>query len=419
MNRFFLSAAALLLGVGCAEHPNPVSVGTGIVGSSLSRLAADSQNDWVMTPEGWFLRECVHEIPNGASLDPDGVVHKDGKTYTIPQCPYMGSLARQGAPTPSNPQGSLIEFAYDSTGHSFEQINALWAVPPKPPSLYVSPMVFYAWPGLESGITSGNVLQPVMEYGYDGIGGGNYWYMRAWQCALGTGNCNYSSAAAVDDSDVISGIVKLTGCAGSTCRWDVRATDWTKNGQVLVDDTFPDGNPPGYYWAYGGAMEGTQLLSCSDYPPNGVFFVGIGMVLVGDSVRSHPNWHRGVYGSGCELHVIAESTYVSLYDTVANVQPPGSPPESVTVTIAGPSQVPANKTCTWTVSAGGGTAPYVYSWLKNGQAVAGDSVLEVNTGNSNFVLSSVAVDSLGRANGQNLNVTVGGVKNCAQQIPRR
>ena len=425
MKRFLLSAATLALVVGCAEHPDPVSVGTRTVGSGLSSMAADRPSEWEMTPEGWFLRECVHEIPNGASLDPDGVVHKNGKMYTIPQCPYTGSLARQvmrGAPTPSNPQGALVQYVYDSTGHSFEYLQALWVVPPPPAATFGETQVFYAWPGLESGIQSGNVLQPVMQYGYNGLGGGNNWSVAAWQCPLDGGNCNHSSLVSVETNHVIFGVVKLTSCAGSTCRWDVRATDETSN-QVLVDDTFPDGNPPGYYWAYGGAMEGYNLTACYEYPPNGVFFTNIGEILVGDSVRT-PSWRHGGTGSGCGFHVeyssYYESPYVFLYDSAGAVPYSSPPPESVYVTVSGPDQVPAHHPCTWSAAAGGGTEPYVYSWLLNGSPVGGDSsTLAISTPGSQFTLSVVAVDSVGRANGRSMTVSVGGRSGCADNGPIR
>ncbi len=166
-------------------------------------------------------------------------------------------------------------------------------------------------------------------------------------------------------------------------------------------------------------MEVDSLTSCTYFPPNGVFFNNI--VLYDTHGRVTPSWVPVPFSGSpsCGFAVKSDSaSFVYLYDTVVTVQPPSPPPESVYVTIAGPSRVPAHRGCIWTAAADGGTAPYVYSWLVNGRPVGGDSsTLFITTPSSPFVLSVVAVDSIGRANGQDLTVNVGGVQNCYEQRP--
>jgi len=164
-------------------------------------------------------------------------------------------------------------------------------------------------------------------------------------------------------------------------------------------------------------MEAHNLPSCTYLPPNGVFFKSI--VLYDTRGLVNPFYWVPVDNlKACGSHVQADSpSYVYLYDTVQSVPPPPPPPPSVSVGITGPSRVPAHRYCTWTATASGGATPYAYSWLVNGNPAGNDSSLAITTPSSGFTISVVAVDSIGRANGQDLHVNVGGVNNCNQQLP--
>jgi len=99
MNRRFLAAAALALSAACAEHPTAVSVGRQAAVPRLNVMAQTSATDYVVTPEGLFHAECVHQIPNGARVDINGhVTRTDGTTYQLPRCPYASDVSPANEP---------------------------------------------------------------------------------------------------------------------------------------------------------------------------------------------------------------------------------------------------------------------------------------------------------------------------------
>lgn len=70
--------------------------------SSADALAS---GDWVATPGGIMYKDCVHEVPDGATVSADGVVTKDGTVAeTFAPCPYPGPLPGTGPP--SGPVGN-------------------------------------------------------------------------------------------------------------------------------------------------------------------------------------------------------------------------------------------------------------------------------------------------------------------------
>jgi hypothetical protein len=59
----------------------------------------------VATPGGIMYKDCVHEVPDGATVSADGVVTKDGTVAeTFAPCPYPGPLPGTGPP--SGPVGN-------------------------------------------------------------------------------------------------------------------------------------------------------------------------------------------------------------------------------------------------------------------------------------------------------------------------
>jgi hypothetical protein len=90
--------------------------------------------------------------------------------------------------------------------------------------------------------------------------------------------------------------------------------------------------------------------------------------------------------------------------------PPPPPPPSLSVAIDGPNRVPARRSCTWTASASGGTAPYAYAWTVNGNPAGDDSdTLTITTPSSAFTIGVSATDANSLHATSSLSVSIGGI----------
>src|SRR5438093_882792 len=109
------------------------------------------QDDYILTPAGWYHRSCVHEIAAGAVVHRrQGIVQRrDGSTYQLPTCLYPPrGVRRQGNRQPPTDTG-WMEWASVSqpAGSSYSALNATWTVPNSP---FVGGQLFYTFQRLQS-----------------------------------------------------------------------------------------------------------------------------------------------------------------------------------------------------------------------------------------------------------------------------
>ncbi len=73
-------------GLPCCAETDSTGTKVQVLAGALT-LADAAPVEFGPTPAGWYPRSCVHEIPDGAYVDINNVVHlKDGTTYQIPRC---------------------------------------------------------------------------------------------------------------------------------------------------------------------------------------------------------------------------------------------------------------------------------------------------------------------------------------------
>jgi hypothetical protein len=65
---------------------------------------------------------------------------------------------------------------------------------------------------------------------------------------------------------------------------------------------------------------------------------------------------------------------------------------TVSVTIDGPTDVPANTECEWKANVNGGLPPYSYEWLRDGITVSTTDSYTADTGTNDFRLDLEVVD---------------------------
>lgn len=342
-------------------------------------------SDYVATPAGWFHQSCVHEIPNNARVGANGnVTREDGTHFQTPACAYssVSTVPKPGQETSFLPpsDNGWVEYGFTQLGSgTFHSLTARWKVPPHLPSgSYSGTQTFYSFPGLQNGTY---IIQPVIQYGYNGRFGGSYWMASSWRCNTGS-DCLHGTPINVSPGDSVYGTVTGSGCSGGTCTWAIVTVDVTKNTRSTWTITDVDN----YNWATGGAVEVYNLTTCTQYPDTGVFYRGDSLWNNAGALQS-PAW-IGVVQAGlspsCGFNV-GKTTY-----TVSDFynQPP--PPPPLTTGISGPSVITTKGTYTWTALPSGGTGSYTYQWWEQddggGRSTLGTSVSQSKTvyAGSNF-----------------------------------
>lgn len=368
----YLRAPSLLLlaavMVGC-DIPNSSTAPDFDISSSyqVQQESAAPKAELVRTPNGWYHQSCVREIPTGASERRDGTVTtRGGRVLRLAGCRYPGRRDSNGVRIRRAVRGlspdndGWIEYAYYSlTGHTYSEISARWVIPSDPLSGYSGDQVYYTFPGLMS---SEYILQPVLQYGYNGAYGGNYWTLTAWRCNAGS-DCTYSSPLSASVGDTIHGVVSSENCGNGECDWTVLTHNLTADTATYRSwsDTV------GFYMAVGGALEVNEISSCGQYPRSRVSYGSISMKNEsGTSIT--PTWTNFVTGGlspFCNFSVNSTSTTVQL-DHFA----------SLAASITGDDQVAPNEECGWQAQGGGGIPPYSYTWWGalsgNGQLIQGE-----------------------------------------------
>jgi len=96
--------------------------------------------------------------------------------------------------------------------------------------------------------------------------------------------------------------------------------------------------------------------------------------------------------------------------------PPPSPPSMPIVSIDGPRQVPQWQTCAFHGSASGGTEPYAFTWLVNGNVEQeGSDWFDWGSG-ENYTLMLIVTDARGQQGNFTLYITVSSwMQSCEDQ----
>lgn len=179
--------------------------------------------------------------------------------------------------------GGFIEYAWtaQSPGGKYRKITANWKVPPKPAGVYSGTRVYFSFPAL---FNDSYILQPVLQYGYNGQFGGSYWTIASWRC---NSICDHSAPITVNAGEVLSGSVVASNCAGGNCTWTITAKR-VSTGQSAVH-VVPSADA--FVKATKGAVEVYGLTACNQYPTNGIFFTDAALYN-GSMSQVFPTWTK-------------------------------------------------------------------------------------------------------------------------------
>jgi hypothetical protein len=175
-------------------------------------------------------------------------------------------------------------------------------------------MNFYTFPAFEP-VGGGNILQPVLAYGYlRAPGGGNLWTASAWSCSS---ICYHSAVKPVAHGDSISTYISAGPPDLSGARtWGISMTIYPSG--VTTSMLYSDSRV--YQSVYPGVIEAHGLTACNQLPNV------LGMTWKNISVYADPNntplsqsWSvesaasRNITSPSCNYNVTTTSTSVDLY----------------------------------------------------------------------------------------------------------
>jgi len=256
---------------------------------------------WVHIPGELINSACVHEIPSGARVEVNGNGQMTGDV-TLNGAPYAHFAACPDAPVVTRPQGNApsvftpclgLTPCPDGTANGWveaaawnvslastdniDYLSGAWIVPAGPCPVIASDItpncagaipntedhaVIYLFNGIEPS-TQTWILQPVLQYGDNGLFGGDYWALASW--IVGPDFAFYGRPQTVYTGDSITGTVQMLGVNtnNGTLYWQVTATDTSTSATSMIE-----GSTAGLHWtwAYAGVLEVYDLTSCEEYP---------------------------------------------------------------------------------------------------------------------------------------------------------
>jgi len=278
--------------------------------------------DWVQVPGALVRPDCVHEVPNGATvtLGEDGQSAGDvtlkGKVIAhYDACPEAAISTRHTASAPNKPGhvpgppfNGWVEDSQQNLslggGDNIDLEDGYFYVP-NAPSSYTGQTIF-----LFNGIAPAAqnfIIQPVLQYGPSAAGGGKSWAIASWAGPLSNGNYLHSPLEGVNAGNVLFGFTEQTAPA-SSLNYFVEAYDTTTGAYSYLNVS-----SSGIQWsdAYEGVLEVYNVNACNQLPSSGYALFYDSGVDHGYPNFNHvsPSFSGSVFQSGCNDWVYVNNTY--------------------------------------------------------------------------------------------------------------
>jgi hypothetical protein len=240
--------------------------------------------DWVEAPGGLIRPDCVHEIPKGAAVelqdDGSGDVRLEGEIIAhYDPCPEASiappSLGNNSDELTKNPDSSSglngwLLFANATfnlkAGDNVDYLVGQWTVPPLPAQ---TGGLVYLFNGIQPWQNYKIIMQPVLQYGYNGKIGGNYWTMASWLWT--PTNFYISPSNIVYPGDTILGLINMLPPQGNDNEWAVSVEDDNQNIEDVLE-VWSSKTAYQFKRADAAVLEVYHLSYCNQLPAGSVTF---------------------------------------------------------------------------------------------------------------------------------------------------
>ena len=225
-------------------------------------------DDVVITPGGVRHRSLMHAITVGTTLDGSGGRHRmlgpDGEELAdfglIDACPPGPGLMPDGVvppiapdPTSTLDSGWLAYTSWNRPDEAITSFSSTWTVPPSPATK--NGQLIYLFSGLQN---STMIYQPVLQWGNNGVFGGNYWCLASWYAAGPGSAAFYSNPVPVNPGDELTGVITLTEHSSTGFSYACEFTDVANSGYAIAN--VPE------LWQAVQALAAYHLTARSDLP---------------------------------------------------------------------------------------------------------------------------------------------------------
>jgi hypothetical protein len=159
------------------------------------------QGPLVVTPFGPRPAGSVHLIPPGS-----GVTRQGGRLQRFD--PVSGALTDLAAPAAAAAPattGFVVDASWaNQTGRPITYFATSWQVPPPPETS--NGQTIFLFSGIQDA-TNSHILQPVLQWGPSGAGGGEYWSIACWYAE--NGPSAHTSLTRVEPGTVLTGVMQM------------------------------------------------------------------------------------------------------------------------------------------------------------------------------------------------------------------
>lgn len=173
--------------------------------------ATTSSENMIVTPGGMRPRYLVHQLPPGHVLR-----HAQQQVLAVdPNGNSLLALSLTKLDAAIDVESGWVCYAAwtNDSGRPLTSFSTTWTVPDEP--MKPADQTLFLFNGVQNRSDPYGILQPVLQWGISGAGGGQYWTAASWYF-LSTGHAFYSSLVRVNPGDVLTGVMKQTGSSNST-----------------------------------------------------------------------------------------------------------------------------------------------------------------------------------------------------------
>ena len=234
-------------------------------GSYEVSQSTDRTADLALTPGGFRPKSEVHAVPRGARLDAVGGRQRivDSSRKVIADLgavsrlrrgrPFLpGQIARRLTSSVVPTTNGWVTYGSwsNNTGRPVTRFSTVWVVPPAPST--DSGQTIFLFNGIQN---SGNIYQPVLQWGPSAAGGGSFWTVASWYVGA---NAFHSNLVRVNTGDTLTGVMTLASQSAAGFSYNCEF-------QGIADTGLPIMNIEELTWCV-ETLECYGINNCSEYP---------------------------------------------------------------------------------------------------------------------------------------------------------
>ncbi|KAJ6474967.1 hypothetical protein C8R45DRAFT_1103092 [Mycena sanguinolenta] len=249
-------------------HILPASAVISLLLASIT--LATQGGEQVLTPGGYRSKSEVYELPTGGRLahvgDTIQIIEAGGSVTHVASADAADSIE----PARQDFLEGWIAFAWwlNPGLAPIASFRTTWEVPPVPETDHGQTVFLFN--ALQPNGSS--ILQPVLQYGPSGAGGGSFWAVATWHVD-DAGNAFFTPLVPVSPGQTLNAIITLTNTDGTTFDYNAQFTNVPGTAMNLT------GVPQLTFAAE--TLEAYRVTAASDYPSGSSVFSGIDLTLAG------------------------------------------------------------------------------------------------------------------------------------------